>query len=66
MPHEPSIPIARRRYPDDRPARRRILSRRAGIEGRFTPQRAREVAQARLERMAQCLRWLEEESFGIL
>jgi uncharacterized protein len=45
---------------------RRILGRRAGVEGRFTLLRAREIAQARLEHMAQCLRWLEEESFGIL
>ncbi len=44
--------------------RRRILSRRAGIEGRFTLPRARELAQVRLARMAQCLQWLEEESFG--
>ena len=45
---------------------RRILSRRAGIEGRFSLPRARAIAQVRLERMAQCLRWLDEESFGIL
>ena len=45
---------------------RRILSRRAGIEGCFTLPRAREIAQVRLERMAQFLRWLDEESFGIL
>lgn len=45
---------------------RRILSRRAGIEGRFTLPRAQEIALVRLERMAQCLCWLEEESFGIL
>lgn len=45
---------------------RRILSRRAGIEGRFTLPRAHDIAQVRLERMAQCLRWLDEESFGIL
>lgn len=45
---------------------RRILSRRAGIEGRFSLPRAREIAQVRLERMAQCLLWLDEESFGIL
>lgn len=45
---------------------RRILERRAGIQGRFTLPRAREIAQIRLERMEQCLRWLEAESFGIL
>lgn len=44
--------------------RRRILSRRAGIEGRLTLPRARELAQVRLAHMAQCLQWLEEESFG--
>ena len=43
---------------------RRILSRRAGIEWRFTRPRARELAQVRLERMERCLQWLEEESFG--
>jgi len=45
---------------------RRILKRRDGIQGRFTIPRAQEIAQARLERMEQCLRWLEEESFGYL
>lgn len=45
---------------------RRILDRRAGIEGRFTLPRAREIAQIRLERMAQCLAWLDEEGFGHL
>lgn len=45
---------------------RRVLERRNGIAGRFTIPRAREIANLRLERMAQCLAWLEEESFGIL
>ncbi len=45
---------------------RRILARRAGIEERFTLPRTRAIAKVRLEHMAQCLRWLEEESFGIL
>jgi uncharacterized protein len=45
---------------------RRILDRRAGIEGRFSLPRAREIAQTRLERMSQCLDWLQAESFGIL
>lgn len=45
---------------------RRILERRVGIQGRFSLSRAREIAQIRLERMEQALRWLEEESFGIL
>jgi len=45
---------------------RRILKRRAGIQGRFTIPCAQEIAQVRLERMEQCLHWLDEESFGIL
>jgi len=45
---------------------RRILGRRTGIEGRFTLPRAREIAQVRLDRMGQCLAWLEEEGFGHL
>jgi HD superfamily phosphodiesterase len=45
---------------------RRVLDRRNGIETRFTVPRAREIAIIRLERMAQCLAWLEEESYGIL
>jgi HD superfamily phosphodiesterase len=44
----------------------RILSRRYGIQGRFTLPRAKEIAQARLERMEQALGWLREESFGVL
>lgn len=45
---------------------RRILDRRAGIEGRFTLPRAQNIAAIRLERMQQCLAWLEEEGFGML
>lgn len=45
---------------------RRILERRVGIQGRFSLSRAREIAQIRLERIEQALRWLQEESFGIL
>lgn len=45
---------------------KRILSRRAGIQGRFTLPRAQEIAQVRLERMEKSLQWLNEESFGIL
>lgn len=45
---------------------KRILSRRDDIQGRFTLPRAQEIAQVRLERMEQCLDWLEEESFGLL
>lgn len=39
----------------------RILYRRAGIQRRFILPRAREIAQIRLQRMDQCLCWLEEE-----
>ena len=42
------------------------LSRRADIQGRFTIPCAQEIAQVRFERMDQCQRWLEEESFGTL
>jgi uncharacterized protein len=45
---------------------RRILKRRDGIQGRFTIPCAQEIARVRLVRMEQCLRWLEEESFGYL
>jgi hypothetical protein len=45
---------------------RRILDRRAGIEGRFALPRAQEIAAIRLKRMAQCLAWLTEEGFGNL
>ena len=45
---------------------KRILSRRDGIQGRFTLPRAQEIAKVRLERMEVCLGWLVEESFGAL
>jgi HD superfamily phosphodiesterase len=45
---------------------KRILSRRNGIQGRFTLPRAQEIAKVRLERMETCLGWLVEESFGVL
>jgi HD superfamily phosphodiesterase len=45
---------------------KRILSRRYGIEGRFTIPRAQELARIRLERMERSLGWLVEESFGTL
>jgi HD superfamily phosphodiesterase len=45
---------------------KRILSRRYGIQGRFTLPRAQEIARVRLERMEQSLVWLLEESFGVL
>ena len=45
---------------------KRIISRRYGIQGRFTLPRAQELAQVRLERMERSLQWLLEESFGTL
>lgn len=45
---------------------KRILSRRCGIQGRFTIPRAEEIARQRLQRMEKSLQWLDEESFGIL
>ena len=45
---------------------KRILGRQADIRNRFTLPRAQEIAQVRLECMDRCLRWLEEESFGVL
>ncbi|HUF00385.1 MAG TPA: HD domain-containing protein, partial [Anaerolineales bacterium] len=45
---------------------KRIISRRYGIQGRFTLPRAQEIASLRLERMEKSLQWLNEESFGIL
>lgn len=45
---------------------RRILERRDTIHGRFTIPQAREIAQVRLQRMEQCLAWLDEESLGFL
>lgn len=46
--------------------RQRILDRREAIQGRFTLPAAQAIAKTRLERLDQCLHWLEEESFGIL
>jgi HD superfamily phosphodiesterase len=45
---------------------KRVLSRRDGIRGRFTLPCAQEIAQIRFERMEKYLKWLSEESFGIL
>lgn len=45
---------------------KRILSRRNGIQNRFTLPRAQEIARVRLERMEICLGWLVEESFGAM
>ena len=45
---------------------KRILSRRDGIQGRFTLPRAQQIARVRLERMEICLGWLVDESFGVL
>ena len=44
---------------------KRILSRRNGIQNRFTLPRAQEIARVRLERMETSLGWLVEESFGV-
>jgi HD superfamily phosphodiesterase len=45
---------------------KRILSRRNGIQNRFTLPCAQEIAKIRLERMEISLQWLNEESFGVL
>ena len=45
---------------------KRILSRRYGMQGRFTIPAAQKIAQVRLELMEQSLGWLLEESFGTL
>lgn len=45
---------------------KRILSRRDHIQGRFTLPKAQEIARVRLERMETSLKWLMEESFGVL
>jgi HD superfamily phosphodiesterase len=45
---------------------RRAAARRDGVQSRFTIPRAQSLARIRLERMEQCFRWLEDESFGIL
>jgi len=45
---------------------KRILSRRAGIQSRFTIPRAQAIAKVRLERMEISLGWLVEESFGTM
>jgi len=45
---------------------KRIISRRCGIQGRFTLPAAQQLAKVRLERMETSLQWLHEESFGIL
>jgi uncharacterized protein len=44
----------------------RIVARRAGIQGRLTIPRAKELAELRLARMGNLLEWLQEESFGFL
>ena len=45
---------------------KRVLSRRGGIQGRFTLPRAQEIAKIRFGRMEKYLEWLRDESFGIL
>jgi uncharacterized protein len=44
----------------------RVLGRQAVIRDRFTTRAAQEIAGLRLKHMDQCMRWLEEESFGVL
>ncbi len=44
----------------------RILSRRAGIQGRLTLPKAQALAQQRIDRMEHVLHLLQEESFGVL
>jgi uncharacterized protein len=44
----------------------RIVARRAGIQGRLTIPKAKELAELRIERMGNVLELLREESFGIL
>ena len=45
---------------------KRILSRRADIQSRFTIPHAQKIAKVRLERMEISLGWLVEESFGTM
>ncbi len=45
---------------------KRIRSRRDDIQNRFTLPHAQAIARIRLERMETSLRWLVEESFGVL
>jgi len=45
---------------------RRVISRRESLKGRFTLPRAQALAAVRMERLAQCLTWIEEESLGYL
>lgn len=47
-------------------AYRVILTRREAIQDRFTLPLARELAAVRLERLQQCLLWLQEESFDFV
>ena len=43
-----------------------VLGRREKIQDRFTLPRAQQIAAVRLARLAQCLEWLQEESFDWL
>lgn len=45
---------------------RAVLKRRELIQDRFTLPVARQMAAARLARLAQCLEWLQEESFDFM
>ncbi|MGD2077819.1 MAG: hypothetical protein PVH18_05525 [Chloroflexota bacterium] len=47
-------------------AYQKILARREFIRDRFTLPQARELASVRLERLEQCLIWLQEESFDFI
>jgi len=47
-------------------AQKAVLARREKIQDRFTLPLAQEMAAVRLTRLAQCLEWLEEESFNWL
>lgn len=47
-------------------AYQRVLGRREKIQNRFTLPIAQKIAAERLARLAQCVQWLEEESFDWL
>lgn len=47
-------------------AHKTVLARREKIQDRFTLPIARQIAAVRLARLAQCLAWLQEESFDWL
>ena len=47
-------------------AQKAVLARREKIQDRFTLPIAQQMAAVRLARLAQCLEWLEEESFAFV